>query len=519
MSDEKPDATAAKLADEWAGPKPAQRVQTVPVYPAAGPVLLQPPAPMFPWWKPPAESAPIGVLWTGAAAGLGAAALTPWVIGVGWFLGGLVGTIALVVHIGRPTPRQSLWLAAALALLGIGALRDADWLFPLCVMASILCGSLAVTSGRSVLHLGFSAIAVPLAALRSIPWVARGIGKARPRNARILVSLAVSVVLLLIFGSLLTSADAAFDRLVQRMVPDLDEATVSWWIFLFGAAGFGAFGACYLLAAPAHIKANDDRGPGRLRPEDYALPVGALVVLFAVFICTQLAVIFGGDAYVQAPGTVTYSEYARSGFWQLLWVTVLTLAVIGFVARFARKDEARERTWLRGLLGALAVLTLVIVASAISRMWFYQQAYGFTVLRLVVEAFELWLGLVYLLVIFAGIRMEAKWLPNTIVATGVAFFLSLAVLNPEGIVASHNVTRWQETGKIDPYYLSELSADALPAIYQLPEPLRSCAIWPARFAPDGPEDFRHWNLSRSTGRALLAAQPPTNSCENVRPYR
>ena len=111
---------------------------------------------------------------------------------------------------------------------------------------------------------------------------------------------------------------------------------------------------------------------------------------------------------------VKFAEYARSGFWQLLAVTVLTLGVVAAVIRWAPRRTSADRAWLRGLLGALSLLVLVIVASALSRMWTYQQAYGFTVLRLSVEAFELWLGLVYVMIIVAGVSLEARWLPRAI---------------------------------------------------------------------------------------------------------
>ncbi|WP_235921306.1 DUF4153 domain-containing protein [Lentzea tibetensis] len=499
---------------------PAVKMFTPPPYPTGGPMILQqPPAPVFPWWRPPQSPAPAKVIWVGVATGLGAAALTPQTIGIGWLLAGLVGLGAFVYYVKRPTAAQAVWLAAAIALLGIGAIRDADWLFPLCVMASVLCGAMALVNGRSVLSVAFSAIAIPLAALRSVPWVARGLANARPRNVRSVISVGVSLLLLMVFGSLLASADATFNEFMNRLTPSIDPDKASWWIFMFVVAGFGAFGACYLVTSPAQIKDEGARKPGTLRPKDYALPVGVLVVLFTGFLATQVAVLFGGNDYVQRTAGVTFAEYARSGFWQLLWVTVLTLAVIGVVARWSAKETVRDQMWLRGLLGALAVLTLVIVTSALSRMWFYQEAYGFTVLRLLVGACELWLGLVYLLVIAAGVQLRAAWLPRAVVGTGTAFFLALAVLNPEAIVAEHNVTRWKETGKIDTYYLQQLSGDAVPAIYELPEPLRSCAIWSPRLMPVHDEDFRDWNLSREKARKLLADNPLMNSCQEDRPNR
>ena len=193
----------------------------------------------------------------------------------------------------------------------------------------------------------------------------------------------------------------------------------------------------------------------------------------------------------------------------------MTLAVIAAVIRWAPASTPLDRAWLRGLLGALAFLTLVIVASALTRMWAYQQAYGFTVLRLFVEVCELWLGLVYLLLIVAGARLRGAWLPTAIVASAVVAVLALAALNPDRFVAEHNIARWQQTGDIDRYYLSGLSADAAPALARLPEPLRLCVLSDLadRLNQDR-DDWRSWNLSRSAARQTVAhlPHPSTGDC-------
>jgi hypothetical protein len=79
------------------------------------------------------------------------------------------------------------------------------------------------------------------------------------------------------------------------------------------------------------------------------------------------------------------------------------------------------------------------------------------------------------------------------------------VLNPERFVAEHNVARWVETGRIDASYLGSLSADAVPPLVELPEPMRSCvlaAIAAQLPAPD--DDWRSANLARATARDQLA---------------
>ena len=205
---------------------------------------------------------------------------------------------------------------------------------------------------------------------------------------------------------------------------------------------------------------------------------------------------------------LTSAEYARSGFGQLVTVTVLTLIVLAVAAHVAARDTVADRVWLRGLLGGLAVLTLVIVASALSRMWAYEQAYGFTHLRLLVSVFEIWLGVVFVLVMAAGVRLRARaaWLPGAVLGAAVISLLGLAVLNPDRFIAERNVVRFAETTYIDLYYLEDLSADAVPALDRLPEPWRVCVLDKINGELDRTEpgeEWRHWNLGRSEARRVL----------------
>jgi hypothetical protein len=88
--------------------------------------------------------------------------------------------------------------------------------------------------------------------------------------------------------------------------------------------------------------------------------------------------------------------------------------------------------------------------------------------------------------------------------------LALAVLNPDRFVAAHNVARFAATGQIDTDYLSRLSADAVPALAELPEPMRSCTLAPIAgrlgHASDG--DWRSANAGRAEAESVLATVGP-----------
>ncbi|MFD4355349.1 DUF4153 domain-containing protein [Nocardia sp. NPDC058518] len=395
------------------------------------------------------------------------------------------------------------WGAAAIGLLGVGTVRAAGWLFVLCLIAACVAGSLAVLGRRSVRGTVHDMFAVPLASFGAVPWAFSGLRESRSVGTSTLrrygVSVAVTAALLVVFVPLLGGADATFAGLLNGLVPTVDGPAAWQWTFLFLIVTVGVLGALYLLAGPP-ARAADSVRPQRLwSRSEWMLPVGALTVLFAVFVGAQFVALFGGDDYVQRTAGLTYAEYARSGFWQLSAVSILTLAVILAVLRWSVQETAADRRSLRILLSAVSVLTLIIVCSALGRMWTYQQAYGFTVLRLLVTTCELWVGLVYVLVLIAIARLRWSWVPRAAIGTALGTLIALSLLNPEHLVAERNIDRWQTSGRLDADYLSTLSPDILPALDPLPTYLRTEIETTVLHDLDD-DHWWSWNWSRSSAR-------------------
>jgi hypothetical protein len=238
------------------------------------------------------------------------------------------------------------------------------------------------------------------------------------------------------------------------------------------------------------------------------VPLGVLDALFIAFVAVQATVLFGGHHHVLETEGLTYAEYARQGFWQLLWVSALTLLVISVVIRVAGRVTAADRRALRILVGTTCLTSVVVVISAIHRMWLYQEAYGFSMQRVAVITIELWLGAVFVLIAAAGIGMTARWLPRAVLIAGVVALLGLAALNPERLIAERNIDRYQQTGELDTDYLLSLSPDIEPALARLPEPVRQCA----RYRDNRQDAWYEFNLSRS--RASHDGTPPGDACSD-----
>ncbi|WP_306204878.1 DUF4153 domain-containing protein [Actinoplanes sp. RD1] len=498
-------------------------------------------------WPGPGRPAAAPTAWSLLAAAAVAAVSVPLSRGgAGWLVAVAAGLAALTVArlvpqrpSGGPPPlvpgparaldpARHVWASATVLLIAVGTVRAAGWLFVLCLLTAMLTGALAAggSPGRSLARVLLLAACSPF---RAAPWVGRGLLTGRPAGGasvpgegsgggsepaagsgglRLGVTVVVSLVLLVVFGALFASADAAFAGILRTVVPDVDAVTVVRWVFVFAVAGGVLGGAAYLRAAPP-AAGRSARTPRRVRRLEWAVPLSLLVLLFALFVAVQLTVLFGGAQHVLVTEGLTYAEYARSGFWQLLVITGLTLLVLAGAARWAPRSARADRMLVRVVLGALSLLTLVIVASALHRMDLYADTYGLTRLRVLVMLCEAWLGAVFLMILGAGVRLRAAWLPRAVVAAGVLALLGLAAADPDRLIADRNVARFEQTGTIDTAYLATLSADAVPALDRLAPEQRACAIAPiARRLAASSDDWRGWNSGRERARELLAGRAP-----------
>lgn len=470
------------------------------------------------WRRDRTSMAPRPIVLAAVAAGVVAAlTLQVTVVGLGYVLTGTVVAVAVfATRRTMPTATQAAAILGALALLAVLSVRGAGWLAAVCVALSWVVGSFALVGGRTWAGLAAGSFALWFTPLRVVRWTRRGARRWHATGtvpvSRVFGVAAVTVVLLLVFGSLFAGADAGFAALLGRAAPTVHVSNPFGRFVLGVLVCGGTLGAAYLLRRTPRVDALAPRPGHPVARWEWAIPVALLDLLFLGFVAVQLTVLFGGNTHVLTTADLTYAEYARQGFWQLLAVTALTLLVIAVAVRKASRVEVADRVLVRVLLGMLCGLSLVVVASAIHRMSLYESQYGYTRLRVTVLVTELWLGLVFVLLIAAGVRLSGRWLPRAVLASAVGGVLLVAATDPDAYVARKNVERFGDTGRIDVSYLGSLSVDAVPALDRLPEPERSCALYRLDREVRGDSEWYEYNAARSRAKELLAAHP-VGSCE------
>ncbi len=326
--------------------------------------------------------------------------------------------------------------------------------------------------------------------------------------------LAIAFPLLLIFGGLLTSADAVFSDLVLRLF-DWDFESLVVHCLLTAIITWAVAGFLRGVLTGKGMKAVNAERPGFLwlGVTETVIILGLLDILFLSFVVVQFRYFFGGAARIQSVAGLTYAEYARSGFFELVGVAALSLPLLLAAHWLLRKEKARDERAYCVLAGIQIALLFVMIISALQRMRLYQREYGLTELRVYTTVFMGWLAVIFVWFAMTVLRGRRERFAFGAVATGFLAIGALLAVNPDRLIARVNVEQAIAGRNFDAAYAASLSADAVPElIAALPKlnHLQRCAlasqILHSQPIAENP-GWRRWNWSRAeAARALVARE-------------
>jgi len=281
---------------------------------------------------------------------------------------------------------------------------------------------------------------------------------------KVIIGILISIPLLAIILWLLSSADIVFKNIFIN-IPVLKIFKHFLIIILVSV-----YAICFLWTL---LKAFDEREKPtnnstytKIHWKLFLDPVVLLTILilintiYTIFSFIQFRYLFGGSSFI-APSSFTYAEYARRGFAELVIVTIINFGILIFGITFVKKDSKRILIILRAFLTLLVIFTFIILISAFYRMLVYEQAYGFTYLRIFVQAFMIMLFFLFIINI---IYIWYQKLPiiKSYFLISLAIYIIINFANVDIIIAKNNINRYFETGQIDMAYLKGLSYDAVP---------------------------------------------------------
>ena len=311
--------------------------------------------------------------------------------------------------------------------------------------------------------------------------------------------LAIAVPVILVLNGLLVTADPIYARMVGQVV-DVDFASLIGHLAFASIIAWTAAGVlrtALLDGTPVAAAATR-----QAKAADVLLPLALVDLLFLGFLMVQVRTLVGGAEYVRATAGLSFAEYARRGFFELLWVAGLTMPLLLAADTLAPVDHHARRRLRALMVGAVALLG-GILASAAGRMWLYLQEYGLTELRLYASAAMLWLAMVLAWFGATVLRGRRERFVGGALVTACFTWGALAVAGPDTMIVRTNVSRMARGERFDHAYLTALSADAVPALAaalpRLPAEQR-CRVrdWISRDAASRAapgRDWRSWTIA------------------------
>ena len=409
----------------------------------------------------------------------------PWGVGVPIFAAVLVGA-CFIVRGPRvaPIPKSTFWLGiAVLPMAALFAWRDADGLRVLnglllfltvglvALRASV--GAVYATSLSDLLLKGpmqwFTMLsdgsAVPIA---DVKWSALKEKSHARRYAAVGRGLALAFAPVVLFIVLLANADAVFEKVVSpsfSLDPEIaiDNLFVGLLIMVL-SAGLLRKLFLYIKKPPVtHPPLQTPTAALKLGITEIETVLIALNAVVGLFVAIQFRYLFGGANLVQGTTGLTYAEYARRGFFELLTVVAISVPILVAMNGLLHRERRMDQRIFRCTAGLFIVQLFIVAASAIERMRLYVDFFSLSPLRLYALA-----GMAFLvgvLALFLGTTLRGRpdrfaFCSLTWLATVV---IGLNVLNPDAVIAKYNLQD-RPGQRVDVALLASLSSDATPVL-------------------------------------------------------
>ena len=192
----------------------------------------------------------------------------------------------------------------------------------------------------------------------------------------IIVGIVFSIVILL----LLMSADDYFNKFVSKAFISInfDFSKIMQFVIFF----IIIFSIGVNLIRNRYIVMKENK----TRKIDHTIIISMLSVInlvFVLFLISEISKLCGN--FLQIPKGYIYSSYAREGFFQLLFVTIINFSIILYL--IYKTNVIKENKVIRNLVLILIAFSVLLIFNSYYRMFLYIGKFGFTNLRLQVILF------------------------------------------------------------------------------------------------------------------------------------
>ncbi len=342
------------------------------------------------------------------------------------------------------------------------------WLLSL-VWFTSLCRSEGERSDLSILRFIFLPIAYSIpnvgVALISLLSGDKNRNKALGKS---LLGIIISVPFVLVIVPLLMSSDEAFSGMVSLAFSGIFNTVLklALAIIIF----------IFILSYVFTLK--KDTEPEIKESSFNGIEATALISFLSVlgfcylsYLFSQLAYFFSAfSGFLPEGYKFTLSAYARRGFFEMTVIAAINFAVIFAVLLLSKKKNKRMCLTLNILCTFIGAFTLIIIATALSKMFLYISSYGMTILRITTSAFMIFLTVVFVALLIRLFSPKIKVIKTALITAAVILTV-LGTVNVNSFVAFYNYNAYK-TGylkEIDVATISELGEEGIPYLIKLTE--------------------------------------------------
>lgn len=319
----------------------------------------------------------------------------------------------------------------------------------------------------------FTLIRTLTSSIENAPIVAKSVFKNDKKKTVLQVGGAVlaAIPVLAIVISLLISADAAFEGLVEKIASTLGTTVVKLFVSIIVFAGVVLFAVTCKYELNKSESKPFQLDKTRFINTPFAITfLGLIAFVYLVYMFSQTAYFFSAFSGILPVGyEFSFSEYARRGFFETEAIAFINLVIMVLsVWLTVRRDNGTLNPVIKGILTFIGVFTILFIATAISKMVMYINEYGLTVLRLFTSAFMLATTTVIIAFVIRIFKPQLKTIKYALLIS-MLIFTVLSLCGIERTIADYNVNAYLN-GKhetIDMHTLGGLSDSAIPYIAKL----------------------------------------------------
>lgn len=289
---------------------------------------------------------------------------------------------------------------------------------------------------------------------------------------KVIAGLVITIPVTMIVGSLLMAADDGLNNLFNGMFSNIDEEEVFTWImdilialpcslYLFGMFYRNSFrkDISVLTDEDCEYRLMQKRKVSNLIFHTAAAPVLILYVMFFISQASYFLSAFMG----RLPDGFSYAGYARKGFFELCWIVVINLGIMIIMNLFSKDCGEYKTAALKIYNIIFCVFTLILIATAMSKMVMYISTYGLTVLRVHTTWFMLLCAYIFLLIFIKQFRPNMN-MAKHITAGFTIMFAFLCFSRSEALIVKYNAAYGKVTTQtIDSSGIKSMSDDGLAA--------------------------------------------------------